>query len=124
MIVGTGIDVVEISRIEQAMERFGERFLSRVLTAKEHERMPRAGKAAYVAARFAAKEAALKALGTGMSQGISLVDAEVDNLPSGQPQLMLYGAARERANSLGVVRSHISLTHSRISAAAVVVFEA
>ena len=124
MIVGTGIDVVEISRIEQAMERFGERFLSRVLTAKEQERMPRAGKAAYVAARFAAKEAALKALGTGMSQGISLVDAEVDNLPSGQPQLMLYGAARERANSLGVVRSHISLTHSRISAAAVVVFEA
>jgi len=125
MIVGVGMDLAEIDRIGRSLERFGERFLDRVLTPGERAIMPAGSpaQAAYVAARFAAKEAALKALGTGMAEGLTLRDVEVIRLASGQPVLRLHGKASERAKGMGVNRTHISLTHSRTTAGAVVVLE-
>jgi holo-[acyl-carrier protein] synthase len=123
MIIGIGIDLVEIARIEQSICRFGRRFLDRVLTPGEFVLMPSSGQNAYVAARFAAKEAALKALGTGMSMGISLLHVEIENMSSGQPRLILHDKAGELAFALGVANTHVSLTHSRATAGAVVILE-
>jgi holo-[acyl-carrier protein] synthase len=122
------MDLVEIDRIARDLTRFGMRFTERVLTPAELALMPArpdqaAARAAYVASRFAAKEAALKALGTGMACGIGLHDAEVGRLPSGQPTLILLNKAAERAGSLGARRVLISLTHSRTTAGAVVILE-
>ena len=126
MIVGLGMDLADLDRIARSLDRFGLRFAGRVLTPAELALMPGQPqtRAAYVAARFAAKEAALKALGTGMAQGVSLRDAEVGRLPSGQPVLTLLNKAAERARGMGVRRVLISLTHSRTSAGAVVILEA
>lgn len=126
MIVGLGIDLVELDRIERSLERHGQRFLERVLTPFELEHAP--GKAArnaaaYVAARFAAKEAAAKALGTGFSQGVWLRTIEVRPLSSGKPELVLYEGALLVFQNLGATRAHLSLTHGRDTAAAVVVLE-
>ena len=125
MVVGVGMDLAEIDRIGRSVERFGERFLDRVLTPGEKAIMPAGppARAAYVAARFAAKEAALKALGTGMAEGLTLRDVEVIRLASGQPLLRLHGKAEKRAQAMGVNRMHISLTHSRTTAGAVVILE-
>lgn len=125
MIVGIGIDLTDLDRIARSLERFGARFATRVLTPAELALMPgqARSRAAYVAARFAAKEAALKALGTGMAQGIGLHDAEVGRLPSGQPTLTLLNKAAERAGAMGARRVLISLTHSRTTAGAVVILE-
>ena len=125
MIVGVGVDIVEISRIEKALGRQGQRFRARLFTENEiayceSHRMP----AQFYAARFAAKEAALKALGTGWSQGIQWVDIEVTRMTSGQPQLIFHGKALERATQMGVVRSWISLSHCDQHAIAQVILEA
>lgn len=127
MIVGLGLDVCELDRIEAALARHGERFLDKVLTPFEREGLPdrHAGlRTAYVAARFAAKEAAAKALGTGFRQGVTFQCAEIRPLPSGAPLLALRGKGLEIAEQLGVVSAHVSLTHGRDVAAAVVVLEA
>lgn len=127
MIIGLGLDVCELERIEAAMERHGERFLRKVLTPFEYDGLPMGHektRLAYVAARFAAKEAASKALGTGFRRGVSLQTAEVRPLPSGKPELALLGPALDVAAELGVSSSHLSLTHGRDIAAAVVVLEA
>ena len=124
MIVGTGIDLVEIQRIHQSVERYGKRFLRRVYTAAEQAYCLRKKNASEsLAARFAAKEAAAKALGTGMSHGVTWVEIEVVREPSGRPTIAFHGRAREIANRLGVQSTALSLTHTRDLAVASVVLE-
>ena len=116
--VTTGIDVIEIARIQRTLDDFGERFLHRVYTAYEREhyrdRVPE------LAARFAAKEATSKALGTGI-RGIRWREMEVVSNRRGKPILVLHGQAAERAARLGLYSFDISLTHSRTEAVAFVV---
>jgi holo-[acyl-carrier protein] synthase len=124
MVIGVGTDLIEIARIAQSVERYGTRFLARVYTPREIAYCQRKKNSAEsFAARFAAKEAAAKALGTGISHGVSWLELEVVRQPSGQPTLELTGRALERARRLGVVRSSLSLTHSKDLALAVVVME-
>ncbi|MCS7312282.1 MAG: holo-ACP synthase [Acidobacteria bacterium] len=121
-ICGIGVDVIEIGRIRQAVERLGERFLRRIFT--EAEQTYCAGfqdPYPHLAARFAAKEAAMKALGVGLWSGIPWTDFEVRNLPSGEPQLFLHSRAWTRANERGVTQVWVSLSHDRTAAVAVVV---
>ena len=122
-IVGLGLDVVELDRIRRSWDRFGQAFARRILTAQEQSLLRPALAVPYLAARFAAKEAAAKALGVGFSQGVTFHQIEVAPLPSGKPELFLHGTAKALAHKLGVVRIHISLTHGRDTAAAVVVLE-
>jgi holo-[acyl-carrier protein] synthase len=125
MIVGIGTDMIEIGRIEQSIEQFGERFLDRVFTPGEiaYCRQKKKHSAESFAARFAAKEAAAKALGTGISRGISWKEIEVQRQPGGPPTLHLAGRAREIADRLGIARLSLSLTHSRDLALAVAIAE-
>ena len=115
---------MEIGRIQQSIDRFGERFLRRVFTPREIAYCQRKKNAAEsFAARFAAKEAGAKALGTGISRGVGWLELEVAREPSGKPRLELSGRAAEWARKLGVARTSLSLTHSRDVALAVVVME-
>ncbi len=125
MILGLGMDLASLPRIRKSLERFGEHFCRRVLSGAELELLPEApgARVAYVAGRFAAKEAAVKALGTGFAEGISMLDVEVLRQPSGRPELRLSGAAARRAQALGVKSMHLSLSHERDVAGAVVVLE-
>ena len=122
MIIGSGIDLVEIGRIRQSLDRFGERFLDRVFTKAEQAYCLRKRNAAEsLAARFAAKEAGAKALGTGISRGVSWLDIEVVREPGGRPRLRFLGNAQNIADRLGVVRVALSLAHTgEISVASVV----
>ena len=125
MVAGLGTDIIEIARIAQSIDRYGERFVQRIFTAGEIAYCQRKKSAAEsFAARFAAKEAAAKALGTGISRGVSWLEIEVTREPGGRPLLALSGRAAERARELGVVRVSVSLTHTREMAMAVVVMEA
>jgi holo-[acyl-carrier protein] synthase len=124
MIRGLGIDVVQVSRIEDAVRRHGDRFLNRLFTETERaycaqHREP----GRHYAARFAAKEAAMKALGTGWSSAVSWKAIEVVNLPSGQPTLQLSGPALERSRQLGATTALVTLTHDAGLAQACVVLE-
>jgi len=123
VILGLGLDVAELGRIRESLTRFGARFVSRVLTRAEAEAMPEANAEAYVAARFAAKEACAKALGTGFARGVTMHNIEVRSLASGAPALLLSGRARELADAMGATSLHLSLTHGRDVAAAVVILE-
>ncbi len=125
MIVGTGIDATEIRRIRDSIERFGSRFLRRVFTAEEQAYCLRKRKksAESFAARFAAKEACAKALGTGISRGITWLEIEVRRAPGAHPTLCLHGRAAQRAARLGVTHISLSLTHSGSLALASVVLE-
>ena len=124
MIVGTGVDIAETSRIEQVMERHGERFAKRISTPAEIAYCEKfKNKAERYAARFAAKEAAFKALGTGWGNGVHWVDVEVTHLPSGKPELVLTGRALEVARTLGVSRSSVSISHSDRYVVAQVIME-
>jgi holo-[acyl-carrier protein] synthase len=124
MVIGIGTDLMEIARVQQSIDRFGERFLRRVFTGGEIAYCQRKRNAAEsFAARFAAKEAAAKALGTGISQGVSWLELEVTREPSGRPGLALSGRAAERAAQMGVARTSLSLTHSRDVAMAIVLME-
>jgi holo-[acyl-carrier protein] synthase len=125
MIVGLGTDLAEIARIEQSIARYGQRFLERIYTPAEIaycQRKKSSGES--FAARFAAKEAGAKALGTGISHGVSWHEFEVHREPSGKPVLHLSGRAAELAAALGANRTSISLTHTRTLAMAVVILEA
>jgi holo-[acyl-carrier protein] synthase len=125
VILGTGVDLAEVGRIQASIERYGERFTRRVFTEREIAYAERkANKYERYAARFAAKEAGMKALGTGWSGGITWKDLEVTNLSSGRPTLALHGVARDVADRLGVKTIHLSLTHSSAEAMAWVVLEA
>src|SRR5580704_11653973 len=124
MIVGSGIDLVEISRIQHSLDRFGSRFLDRVYTPKEQAYCLRKRNAAEsLAARFAAKEAGAKALGTGISRGVNWLEIEVIREPGGRPALQFHGRAAEVARRLGAHRSALSITHTAALAMASVVLE-
>ena len=126
-ILGLGMDLVENERISQVLQRFGEQFLRRIMRPEELEFVPRplTTKRAceYVAARFAAREAAVKALGTGFSGGVTLMDVQVVRSSSGKPEILFFGGAAQRAQAMGVRGVHLTLTHTRDYAAAVVVLE-
>jgi holo-[acyl-carrier protein] synthase len=124
MIVGTGIDLAEIGRIQHSLDRYGKRFLNRVYTAAEQAYCLRKRNAAEsLAARFAAKEAGAKALGTGINYGINWLEIEVVREPSGRPTLQFHGRAAEFAARLGVVHTAVSITHTTDLAMASVVLE-
>ena len=112
-IVGHGIDIVEVARIADLIARHGERFLSRLFSDAERAYAARrpAKTAEHLAARFAAKEAVLKVLGTGLRHGIEWRDVEVVRLPTGRPTLRLSGKAAEVADGLGIAEWHLSLSH-------------
>mgnify|MGYP001209449562 CR=1 FL=1 len=123
MIVGIGIDVASIERMKRAIERHGDRFVARLLTEREREIIaPRLEKAEAVAARFAVKEAAYKALGG--PRDVWWHHIEVERAPSGAPAILFHGPAVTRAGELGVKRSFVSITHDAGVAAAVVILEA
>ncbi len=124
MVLGIGTDLVEVGRIRESIERFGPRFLNRIYT--ERERAYASSKANSVerfAARFAAKEAGMKAIGTGWNFGVTWKDFEVVNERSGRPVLRFSGVALAVAERLGVQRVSVSLTHTREMAFAVVILE-
>ena len=124
MIAGTGVDLCEVHRIREAVERHGKRFIDRVYTPLEIEYVERkANKFERYAARFAAKEAAMKAIGTGWRHGVRWQDFEVANEPSGRPTLRLHGVAREVADRMGVTAISLSLTHTSQTAMAWVLLE-
>lgn len=114
----TGVDITEISRVRQVLDRYGQRFLQRIYTPGEIEYCK--GRAPNLAARFAAKEATMKALGTGV-RGVAWKDIEVVRHESGAPSIRLHGRARARAERLGVSEISLSLSHSREYAVAFVV---
>ncbi len=118
MILRTGLDLIEIERIQGAIERHGARFLNRVFTPLEQAQA--GGSAASLAARFAAKEAAAKALGCGIGL-VAWLEIEVERLPGGAPSLRLSGAAAQLAQEVGVHTWALSLTHTHSTAAAAVV---
>ncbi len=123
MIIGVGIDIAELDRIARSFERFGEKFSARILTPAEMALVP-ANAVPFLASRFAAKEAAVKALGTGFSQGITFQDIEVRSDALGKPSVVFHGAALQRAKELRAAGAHLSLSHGRDNAVAVVILEA
>ena len=124
MIVGSGIDLAEIGRIRQSIDRYGTRFLNRIYTAAEQAYcLRKRNSAESFAARFAAKEAGAKALGTGISHGVSWLEIEVVREPSGRPILQFHGRAAQIAAHLGVAHAALSITHTADLAMASVVLE-
>jgi holo-[acyl-carrier protein] synthase len=124
VIVGTGIDLAEVDRIRAAIERHGRRFIDRIFTEGEIAYVERkANRFERYAARFAAKEAGMKAIGTGWRRGVRWKDFEVANLPSGRPILHLHGVAADFANKLRVRNISLSLTHTAQQGMAFVILE-
>ena len=124
MVLGLGTDLIEISRIEESLRRYGDRFLERIFTVDEVAYCRRKkGSAESFAARFAAKEAGAKALGTGISRGVSWKEIEVRRQQGERPTLHWSGRALERSIAMGVRSTSLSLTHSRDLAMAVVMIE-
>jgi holo-[acyl-carrier protein] synthase len=124
LIVGLGVDIAEVPRIQAAIERHGQPFLRRVFTPNEIEYCERfKNKFERYAGRFAAKEAAMKALSTGWRRGIRWVDLEVGREQSGRPTMALAGEAAKIATHLGVKRISLSITHTEAQALAQVIFE-
>ena len=124
MILGTGIDIIEVARIARSVEKFGERFLQRVLVADEIAYC-RAHKnpAPFLAARFAAKEAVSKAFGTGIGAQLGWRDIEIRRKESGEPFIVLHGKGAELFAARGAKQLHVSLTHTEIYAAATAILE-
>jgi len=124
MIVGTGIDLMEIGRIRQSHARHGERFLNHVFTEDEQRYcLRKKNSAESLTARFAAKEAAAKALGTGISRGVSWLEIEVVRQPGEAPTIHFHGRAAERAAKLGAARASLSISHCRDFSIAQVILE-
>lgn len=124
MIVGTGVDIAEVPRIREAIERHGERFLKRIFTEGEIQYCEsKANRVERYAARFAAKEAGMKAIGTGWNHGVRWRDIEVARKPGGRPTLLLHGKAAEFAAKLGATNIALSLTHTAEQAFAQVILE-
>jgi holo-[acyl-carrier protein] synthase len=124
MIVGSGIDLAEIGRIRQSIDRYGTRFLNRIYTAAEQAYcLRKRNSAESFAARFAAKEAGAKALGTGISHGVSWLEIEVVREPSGKPTIKYHGRAAQIAARLSVAHAALSITHTADLAMASVVLE-
>ncbi|MSV29541.1 MAG: holo-[acyl-carrier-protein] synthase [Bryobacterales bacterium] len=124
MILGTGLDLAEVERIRAAIVRYGERFTGRIFTPLETAYAEsKANRYERFAARFAAKEAGMKAIGTGWKRGVTWRDFEVANLPSGRPTLRLYGEAAKIAEKMGVKSVALSLTHTAQHGMAHVILE-
>lgn len=124
MIFGIGTDIVSVPRMQQALDRHGERVARRILTTDEMEDYSQTGQpAAFIAKRFAAKEAAVKALGLGFSEGISMRNIAVRHDPKGKPLLVLSGRALELAEQLGVGEAFLSLADERDHALAFVTLQ-
>jgi holo-[acyl-carrier protein] synthase len=124
MIVGTGIDIAEVARIRAAIERFGDRFLKRVFTFEEVRYCTsKANAAERLAARFAAKEAGMKAIGTGLRGGVTWQDVEVVRASGQRPELHFHRRAADVAELLGCKRTHLSLSHTEEQAIAYVILE-
>jgi holo-[acyl-carrier protein] synthase len=124
MILGTGIDLIEVARIAASLEKFGDRFLTRVLVADEiaYCRMHK-NSAPFLAARFAAKEAVSKAFGTGIGAQLGWRDIEIRRQESGEPFVVLHGKGAELFAARGAKKIHLSLTHTEIYAAATAILE-
>ena len=116
--IHSGIDIIEIARIKNVLTKHPNRFLEKIFT--EYERNYCRGRSTQLAARFAAKEAAMKALGTGV-RGVGWKEIEVQRLPSGKPFIKLYGRAKERAKFIGVEKIELSISHSKELATAMVI---
>jgi holo-[acyl-carrier protein] synthase len=124
MIVGTGIDLAEVARIRASIGRFGDRFIQRIFTPAEIAYVERkANRYERYAARFAAKEAGMKAIGVGWKRGVTWRDFEVTNLPTGKPTLRFYGVAAQIAAGLLVRNVSLSLTHTAELGMAYVILE-
>ena len=121
---GIGTDITSVERVKRSLDRFGERFLERILSKREREHAP-AGKelATFLAGRWAAKEAFAKALGTGFSQGVYPREIEVLRLPSGAPRIEVRGQAQKELSARSAGRIHVSISHDRGMAVAFVVIE-
>lgn len=120
-VVGLGVDLCEVPRVARALERHGARFVERLFRPGEIRRLPASpAYAEHVAGLFAAKEAAMKALGTGM-RGVAFRELAIVRSPGGPPRLALFGRARAQGARLGVSGAHVTITHTRALAAAVVV---
>jgi holo-[acyl-carrier protein] synthase len=124
-VIGVGVDVVPVERVEQLLDRHGARALRRLFTTKELARAETfAHRGLHLAGRLAAKEAAYKALSAeGADTGISWRHLEIERLDDGRPQLVLHGPARQRFDALGATRAHLSLSHDGGIAAAIVILE-
>jgi holo-[acyl-carrier protein] synthase len=124
MIIGSGIDIIEIRRIQHSIDRFGKRFLDRVFTGAEQAYcLRKRNSAESFAARFASKEAGAKALGTGISYGVSWLEFEVAREPGLRPTLLFHGRAAQIAARIGVAHAALSITHTAELAMASVVIE-
>lgn len=125
MIVGHGIDIMSTARIEKAIARFGDRFMKKIYT--KHERTVIERRKAYASqictSLWAAKEAAMKALGTGNRQGVRFRDIEIRHEPTGKPYIRLYGASEQHARRLQVDNIEVSMSHLGDNAVASVIFE-
>jgi holo-[acyl-carrier protein] synthase len=125
MIIGTGIDIIEVGRIESSHEKFGERFLKRILRPAEIEYcLSHKRPAPFLAARFAAKEAVSKAFGTGIGAQLGWQDVEVGRKPSGEPFVILHDGGLRLLEQRNARMVHLSLSHTEAYAAAVAVLEA
>lgn len=124
MILGIGMDVIEVKRIEEAISKYGDRFLRRLFTPAEIEYCSaRKMSALHYAGRFASKEAAFKAMGRGWGGDLSWKEIEITNLPSGAPVISFSGKALDLVTEKKMSRAHVSITHIQDLAAAVVVIE-
>ncbi len=123
MIFGIGVDIIEISRIEEALSRFGDTFIERAFGEGERYTGGKEGAAQHFATRFAAKEAFLKALGTGLRKGMRWREIEVVTDPSGKPEIHLSGRAREIFDERGLKKVHLSLAHEKGYGIAFIVIE-
>lgn len=123
MIKGTGLDIVEIQRIKDLWEKHGERFSHKILTQAEIGQLPAKQPVPRLAALFAGKEAAVKALGTGFAEGVHFHCVEILHATSGKPEIHFLGKGLDVMNELGAQQAHISLSHEKGHAAAVVILE-
>jgi holo-[acyl-carrier protein] synthase len=124
VILGTGIDIIEVSRIRDSLERFGDRFLRRILRPEEIAYcLSHKNPAPHIAARFAAKEAVSKAFGTGIGSELGWLDVEIVRHPSGEPAVLLHGAGARLLAEKGAARVHITLSHTQQYAAVSAILE-
>ncbi|MUM78405.1 holo-[acyl-carrier-protein] synthase [Pseudodesulfovibrio sp. F-1] len=123
MIKGLGIDLTELHRVRDIWNRFGPRFAAKILTERELAQLPSHDPVPRLAALFAGKEAAVKALGTGFADGVHFKCVEILHARSGKPEIAFLDRGRDICDLRGVTAAHISLTHSRDTAAATVVLE-
>jgi holo-[acyl-carrier protein] synthase len=124
MIIGTGIDIIEVARIRAACEKFGERFPARILLPSEMEYcLSHRDPAPYIAARFAAKEAVSKAFGTGIGASLGWHDIEVKRKETGEPYLLLHGKGADLLKAREAARIHLSLSHTTQHATAISILE-